>query len=279
MTQSRRRLAALLLPALALGCAASPGTTGYRPFLELCGDPARPPGQAAQVCARALAAGGLSPEAEAGAAVNLGAALLDLGRPARAEAAYSRALSTGARAALAHEGRAKAREALGRLDEAAADWDRAAALAPSDPVTLTGRSAFRLRRGDAAGALADAEAGLARAPASVDLRVNRALALAALGREAEAEAALSAALRDAPEDARLRATRARLRAGRDPAGAVADYDRAIAARPDWAEAWFERGRLLDRLGRRGQAEEDFRRAWELGLRDPELAERVATMSR
>lgn len=273
----RLRLAPLAPALLLAACAGA--TSGYRPFLELCGDPAAPPERAADVCARALATEGLDPVAESAAAINLGAALLDLGRPEAAERAYDRAVAAGARPALAHEGRAKARAALGRTAEAGEDWSRAVELAPRDPETRKGRSAFRLTTGDAAGALEDAEAGLARAPEDEGLAVNRALALSALGRTAEAERALARVLRESPDDPRLFIARASLRSETDPAAGLADLDCAVELDPAAARVWRDRGRLLDRLGRSAEADESFRRAFELGLRSAEVAERVETMSR
>lgn len=54
----------------------------------------------------------------------------------------------------------------------------------------------------------------------------------------------------------------RYRAG-DAGGALADYDRALAADPGLGTAWYNRGLALSRLGRPGDAIGDFTRAGEL----------------
>lgn len=54
---------------------------------------------------------------------------------------------------------------------------------------------------------------------------------------------------------------------RDPKGALADYEQAIRLRPDLAEAYFRRGRVLARQGKTNAAVSDFSTALDL---DPSL---------
>lgn len=243
-------------------------------FLRVCGDPAQSAAEAANFCQRALDAGGLSAAQESAAAANLGAALLELDRPAEAVRAYDRAVEAGPATAFVHAGRARARAALDDAAAAAVDWNRAVALAPDDAETRAGRGAFRLRAGNATGALDDFETAERLGGRDPSLHFNRALALARVGREDEAEDAFSDMLRTHPSDASIWIERARLRLPQNPEAALADYDQAVAHAREWSQPWFERGMLLEQMGRADEAGRDFRRAWELGHSDPALSERI-----
>lgn len=259
-------VALLGLPSLAQGQTA----------LSQCGDPNEPPERAARWCTEALGSR-LTPRQEALAALNLGLARLQLDEPARAEEAFDRALRADPAEARALGGRAEAREALGKLPGAAVDWNAAVALAPRDADLLAGRGAFRLRAGNPGGAAADFEAAARLAPRETRHRFNLGLALAELGRDAEAERAFSQVIAADPADAGAWLNRARLRAVPNPAQALADFDRAVAAGGEWSVPWFERGVLKDSMGRSAEADQDFRRAWELGHRSEFLDARIRAM--
>jgi tetratricopeptide (TPR) repeat protein len=266
---------AILIVALCL----APLAAAANPMLAECGRPSAPPEIAARACRQAMESRGLTREQRYAAAVNLGAALLDLGDDRGAATAYGAALEANPQGPLALAGRAQARDRLGDAPGAAADWGAALRIAPADPALRAGRGAFRLRRGDAAGALEDFDEGLRRAPRDPLLIFNRGLALGVLGRDAEAEAAFGALIAANPNDIGALMSRARLRAVRDPAAALPDYDRAVALAGEWPQPFLERGALLDALGRRDAADEDFRRAWELGARSEALNARMLEMGR
>jgi tetratricopeptide (TPR) repeat protein len=44
---------------------------------------------------------------------------------------------------------------------------------------------------------------------------------------------------------------------------IADYDRALEIKPDYHEAWYNRGNALDKLGQYEQAVASFDRALEI----------------
>ncbi len=248
-------------------------------FLSVCGRADVSANELVRTCSRAMASEDITSTQRAAAALNLGAALLELGDAEGALRAYDAALGFSPGSALGHAGRADAGAALGRVGEAAVDWNRAVDAAPSDPDMRAGRGAFRLRAGNPGGALEDFERALSRKPSDRALRYNRALALGVLGREAEAAAVIGALIRDDPGDAAARLYRARLLAERDPEAALQDIARAVALRPEWPEPELERGAILDRLGRRPEADEAYLRAWNLGHRSETLAERVLSMGR
>jgi tetratricopeptide (TPR) repeat protein len=271
---TRRAVAALLALSIAGHAAAQ---SAAEAFLSVCGNPKVSAQEAVRTCSRALATGDLTREQEAAAALNLGAAWVSLDSPAQAIAAYDRALAARPGWAIALAGRAAARVATGDLPGAAADWNAAVRAAPDDATVLGGRGAFRLTAGDAEGALADFDRARSRAPRDRDIAFNRALALGELGRDAEAEAGFTAILAAHPDDHGARLNRARLRAGSDPQAALADYAAIVAAAPGWSQPLVEQGALLDALGRRGEADASFRRAWELGHRSEALTARIQAM--
>ncbi len=267
------RLAIVLAALAAAPAAAQQGVAG------VCGDPQARAAEAVRFCRRALEQGGLTQAERARAEANLGIALMELENPQRAVEAYQRATEADPGLAIGWSGLARAREALGEPPAAAVAWNRAVRAAPRDGDILTGRGAFRLRAGNAAGALEDFEAAARAKPGDPDILFNSGLALAALGRDAEAERAFTRVLRERPEDVGAWINRARLRISRDRAAALADYDAAVARAEGWSTPWFERAVLLDAMGRRDEADRDFRRAWELGHRNELLTERMLEMGR
>jgi Tetratricopeptide repeat len=56
--------------------------------------------------------------------------------------------------------------------------------------------------------------------------------------------------------------------------ALADYQRALDAHPDYDQAYLERGIEYERQGKQSEAYADFKRAWELGIRTDFLANRI-----
>jgi hypothetical protein len=60
----------------------------------------------------------------------------------------------------------------------------------------------------------------------------------------------------------------------DSEKALADYQRALDARPDYDQAYLERGIEYERQGKKSEAYADFKRAWDLGIRSEFLAGRI-----
>ena len=67
------------------------------------------------------------------------------------------------------------------------------------------------------------------------------------------------------------------RTGVDDGGAIADFDQAAKLSPTWAAPWFLSGRIMDRIGRTSDANQRFRRAFELGYNDPWLLNRIQSL--
>jgi Tfp pilus assembly protein PilF len=273
MRAARTALFGLTL-ALAAGAAAAQDN-----LLAACGDARETPERAANFCRMALESRRITPRQREQAGFNLGAALLDMGDARGALAAYDAALSQGSRDPVGWAGRARAREAAGDIAGADQDWTRAQGLAPRDAALNAGRGAFLLRRGDPEGALAAFDAGLTAKPKDAALGFNRALALLGLGRDAEADQALTAVIAAHPKDLGALLTRGRLRAEADPARGMPDFDAAVKMAGESPIPFFARAQVLDRLGRRAEADRDYTRAWELGLRDEALNARMLEIGR
>ena len=165
----------------------------------------------------------------------LGAALLQLGRAAEAEAALSRAIVLAPGFAGAYEGRAEARMAQNRLSECLSDLEHARSLAP-DKISILWK-------------LARVQIGLGNDPAAVDLlrRVNSAN----------------------PQDLKvlLLLAGALSRQKRwDEAEAV--LQQAVACHPESQQSWMELGLIQQRRDQLAAAEHSFRRAGDL---DPHSA--------
>lgn len=262
---------ALCLPLLAHPVSAQDGS------LERCGALSAPADEVAHHCRRAISNGGLSQEQEVAAGLNLGDALLTLGQTRAALDAFDAAERAGRNRPELFMGRASAHEALGDRPAAAKDLDAALALAPNSFDVRLSRGAFYLRAGRADAAFEEFDAAVRLDDEDPDARFNRGLSLIALRRMDEAERDFTAVLRDFPNDAGAYLQRGRAREGRVDAGALADYEQAAALSPEWAEPWFLAGRLLDAAGRKDDADRRFRRAFELGYRDPWLERRIRSL--
>ncbi|CAO3429728.1 tetratricopeptide repeat protein [Azospirillum doebereinerae] len=226
---------------------------------------------------------------------NLAGVLRLLGESAAAEAAYRRALRIAPLLADAHANRAGALRALSRPDEAARSAERALALDPAHAEGLVNRADADVALGRAAAGEAGARRALAmqgglaaawmvlgsalcltnrwdeaepayRRAVDLDPRYGEAwenwgALLAKLGRFEEALAAFDQAEALRP-GALLCVTRgiAKLAMAR-PLEAVADFDRALAARPNDAGLHWNRGfaQLLAGHWAEGWPEIDWRR--------------------
>mgnify|MGYP006275500019 CR=1 FL=1 len=270
------RLTAFLLGGILASLPVYPASAQRSAALERCGDLNETAARAARFCAEALE-GDLPQGRRALVALNLGLARMALDNPQAALPAFDEALAANPREVRAMAGRARARMALHDVPRAAVDWNRAVSLAPRDPEIIAGRGAFRLRAGNVEGALADFEQAARLEPRNSVHAFNRGMALAELGRDAEAERAFSQVIASDSDDAEAWLNRARVRAARQPAAALDDFSRALALRPEWGLAYFERGLLHLSQNRDEAADADFRRAWELGHRNEYLEQRIRAM--
>lgn len=245
--------------------------------LAVCGDLKARAGDVVHHCRRALNQGGLTDAQEFAASVNLGEALVSIGQPSQAVDAFNAAIALRRDRIEPLIGRANALEDMGRPGEAARDWLAALRLAPDSVDARIGKGAFHLRTNAPAAALKEFDAAVRLDPENIDARFNRGLAQLALGAASAAAADFSAVLAEYPTDAAAYFHRARARAAAGDGGALADYDRSIEYAPEWADPWYLSGRLLDARGETDAANRRFRRAFELGSKDPWLLQRITSL--
>jgi tetratricopeptide (TPR) repeat protein len=158
----------------------------------------------------------------------------------------------------------------GRYQEAIAQYREGLARARHEPETelklvgnLGAALIYQERYSEAAQVLGQ---GLARAPERLELLVNMGIALGELGDEAGAEAHLWRAARQAPENAWVwNSLGARRLVRQDYLGALPLLERARLLQPDLAEAHFNAGQALDKVGRRDEACRAWREGLSLGL--------------
>ena len=247
-------------------------------LLELCSDPETPAHDALKACRRVAEQGRLDARRRALAWLNAGIAAHALERYGEAVEAHGAAIEADPRLSEAFENRALAYAKLNRLDQALADFAAAISLRPKKPGAYLGRGILMLNHGAPERALPDFAMAIELDPGLTTARYNRGLAFLQLGQPELAEADFSAVIGRNPRDAGAYLNRGRARAAQGRAGVRNDFDRAIALAPEWAAAWYLRGRLSDREGVLDAANADFLRAYRLGHSDPWLIERMRRMS-
>lgn len=276
-----RAASALLAPAFAaaaLVCAAAPQAAAQsNAILEVCEDPGKAAADTIRFCGMALDGGGLTPPERARVNVNLGGAFLESGRFPEAIAAFDAAEASDPSPIEIYTGRARAREAGGDAQGAIVDWTRAANRAPRSRQVLLGQGAFFLRRGAPDQALRAFDRAVALDRRDVDAYFNRGIAHIALADWRAAERDFSTVIAADPEDAGAWLNRARARTKLAPTDALADFARALELSPEDGRINFERGKVLDAMGRTEAANRDFRRAYELGVQDEELSGRILSL--
>jgi tetratricopeptide (TPR) repeat protein len=268
-------LAALMQPGLPAGGAAAGEVEN---LLALCSNPETPVRDAMNACRRVAEQGRLDARRRALAWLNAGIAAQSLALYAEAVEAHSAAIEADPRLSAAYENRALAHEKLNQINEALADYAAAISLGPNETGAYLGRGVLMLNHGAPERALPDFGKVIELDPTLTAARYNRGLAFLQLGQNELAEADFTTVIGRNPRDPGAYLNRGRARAVQGKAGARNDFDRSIALKPEWAAAWYMRGRFLDAQGAVDEANADFLRAYQLGYSDPWLIERMRQMS-
>jgi tetratricopeptide (TPR) repeat protein len=244
-----------------------------RRYRAALGDPGAPP-LAASRLGLLLLRGGRGAEAvaplaaaaarpgDAAARVNLAGALLAAGRHEEAREVAREAVRLAPALAPAQAVLAAARLAADDAHGALAAADAALALAPTHAEAWFTRGTALGALGDAEGSLRALETALDLAPGHARARLNLGNALASLDRREEAEAALRGAIEADATIPEAHASLGHLLAGMGRLGeAIAACDAAIALRPDFAQAYWNRSfaRLLAGDFAGGWADYEWRR--------------------
>ncbi|MEM9013407.1 MAG: tetratricopeptide repeat protein [Pseudomonadota bacterium] len=268
----RRLLATLAL--LALGLPAFAG-----PMADRCRDDKGQIENAVAFCLQALRMERLDGAERAAVHLRLGDLFYTLRRTPQAIEMYDAAAAEDPSRVEIFIGRAKAHARLGDDQAALADYASALQLRPAHVGARNARGVFFLERDAPERAIEDFELALAADPDNGDLWFNRGLAARKLGRAGEAVRDFSAAIRANDGDAAAWLNRGLAQADNNPEQAISDMTAAIRKAPEYAEAFAERGRLREALGRTGPANQDFMRAFELGYQAEWLVERINNLRR
>jgi len=271
--------AVMLLGLAACGGNSGGGQSSMTPeYLRICSDPQATPAEALRFCQRALSDRRLDPRQRALVQMNSGIALFALGRYRDAASAHSEALTLDPGLSGALVGRAQAQEALGDLRAAMADYGAAITANPEAAEAWFGRGVLLRKAGRPADALRDLDRALSLRRNWPAAHFERGAAYYALGRYGEAVNDFSAVLAQNSSDAAALLNRGLARSAQGSSGAGSDFDRAISLAPEWGPAYAARASWHDAAGRTEAANADYLRAYELGVTDPALIERVRRMS-
>jgi tetratricopeptide (TPR) repeat protein len=197
---------------------------------------------------------------------NRGNALMDLGHPDEAVKDFDRAVALSPNYGPAYNNRGNARVALGQYNLAFQDFRKAVELMPQSAVPFNGRGTAHgeLKRYHAA--VRDLSRAIALNTKYVAAYRHRADAYLALGmyREAVADATEVFNLQPELSDPDLLLLRARAYAADKKLNqALDDLNKVIEQKPEWVDAYIERGMVFAGVRRFDDAIGDFNRAVEL----------------
>lgn len=192
---------------------------------------------------------------------NIGAALVDMGKPDAALARFTEAIDAAPRIASARFNRAQLLEQRGDLQGAVADYTALLELDDRDFKALINRGALQIALGQPALALRDFDAAVELNDAQASAWSNRAYALTELGQHQRALEAATRAIELDGRDSGAYLNRGCANAGLGhEVAAMRDYGIALALDPTNARAYFNRGILYYRAGEFDAAVDDYTEA-------------------
>jgi serine/threonine protein kinase/Flp pilus assembly protein TadD len=194
----------------------------------------------------------------------LGLCYAQLGEYHRAAGALDASLALWPDFFASHYQRARVHDELGEHAEAIDEFSTAIRLRPEYLDAYVDRALARLARGDYNGAEADLTHALEAGVQATRVYFIRSEVRRLAGNVAGAEADRAEGLRREPCDEISWVARGVVRMDADPAGALADFDRALEVNPQYWPALEDRAAVLaERLGRTGDAIAALGRAIEL----------------
>lgn len=192
--------------------------------------------------------------------LNLGIVLQALGDEAGAVAGYEKALAIDAANPYARYNLGKLRYERGAHAEAEQLLREALRTRPEFPEARVVLACALEAQGNVQAAVTELDAALRHKPDDFGALFIYAGILRRLGRVDDAASALRRALALDPQSLEARATLFHvLEAKGDPAGAALELEAVLRQRPDWPEALFNYGCVLNKLMRAAEAEAAFRR--------------------
>jgi len=195
----------------------------------------------------------------------------DLGHTVRTPGVHKDRPAKASNIAMFHDNLGALLVRMGRVDDGRAEFEAALDVLPDDALALLRLGQLALHEGDVPGGLALIKRSMESEPGNLDLVLKYIRACAEAGEEAEYEAALGEFLRGkAGDPAFLVAIGSIHEDELGPEFALRCFDQALRADPDLANAWFNKGVTLHRIGEPAKAALHYRRALELN-RDHGLA--------
>ncbi len=178
-----------------------------------------------------------------------GLALLASGEPARAKAAFAKALEANPKLEAARGGIAGALEALGSLDEAKAELDKLLADSPASPGLRERIAGLLVKQGKKEEALVTYQAEIKAGTAAASLKVGAARLALDIGKHDEARAIIDKVIEADPRTPDAVFTSAKIyRAKGQLAAALPEFKRAISIE-DRPVTHYEYGRALAEGGK------------------------------
>ena len=201
----------------------------------------------------------------------LGATYLALAEPARAEAAFRRALACNDRHPAIHNNLGMALAGQNRTDEAIAAYRRACKIDPRHASARNNLGNVLKDCGRLDEAVVAYRQAIAIQPDFADAHCNLALALHAIGRLDEAGSTYRRALALKPDHAQACNNLGNLLADQGkPDEAIAAYRQALQLKPDYADALLNLGNLHKRCGNLAEAGAAYGRAQAIDPRNPDI---------
>jgi tetratricopeptide (TPR) repeat protein len=174
------------------------------------------------------------------------------GQYPQAIAAYDQAIRLNPKAVDIYISRGLAYHRQGDTNAAIENYNQAIELEPKAARAYSNRSHVYYDRGEYQKAFEDANKALAHNPNLAEARVNLANAKSKLNKVDEALQDYTLAIQLNPPDKTLLAgtytNRGNVRMGVDANAAIADYNKAIQLKADYADAYYNRGFALGLLG-------------------------------
>lgn len=169
---------------------------------------------------------------------------------------------------VAYYRRGIVRSHRGDLEGAHLDFQEAVKLPPQDPEMLTALAEVRIKLKQYDGAIEACTTALKVDADHVAALNVRGMAWHWKGDAAKAVADYTAALKAKPGDSEILFNRSvTLCADNKFAEAIADLDLVVAASPNWAAAWKQRGYVKFQMGKGDDALPDYRKALEVAPKD------------
>jgi tetratricopeptide (TPR) repeat protein len=210
--------------------------------------------------------------------INIGNAVLQLGRVAEARDQYQEAVRLRPGFAEAHQNLGVVLSRLGQRQEAREQWEQAVRIDPNYADALVNLGTALAQAGDMAGAAGHLTRALQIKPDNVEALDDLGNVMMGLGRVQEAISYYKQALRIKPDSVQAHNNMgiALTRLGR-VAEAITHWKRAVEIDPYYADAHYNLGVALERTGKLGEAIEQYQQTLRIKPDHAEAQKKLARL--